>query len=154
MKLVNTRIVSDANSTLGVLTVDGKKVGWIIEDEHRDEKVKGKTRIDADTYNVDFQLQLTPLTKKYRAKYPWFTHHLELQFVPNFTGVYIHIGNFHTDTDACQIIGYKAGFDKNNNYRNFESTYCFKDLYLQIKAALEGDEKVTYQIIDADRTFV
>lgn len=154
MKLINTRVVSDTASTLGVFTFNGKKIGFVIEDEHRHEKVKGQTRIPAGIYEVNFRMELTPLTKKYRAKYSWFTYHLELQFVPNFSGIYIHIGNFHTSTDGCQVVGNKAGFDGNNHYRNHESTICYKDLYLKVKAALERGERVTYQIIDADRTEV
>ncbi len=78
MKLVNVRIARDNESTLGLLTVDGKKFSFVIEDEKRDIKVKGETRISAGLYPVKFRKVLTPLTKKYRVKYSWFTHHLEL----------------------------------------------------------------------------
>ena len=150
MKIINTRIAKDNESTLGLLTVNGKKFSFVIEDEERDVKVKGETRISAGIYPIKFRKELTPLTQKYRAKYSWFTYHLKLQDVPDFTSVYIHIGNFESNTDACQVIGNKAGFDGNNHFRNFESTDNFKRLYLIISEALNNGEKVTYEIIDRD----
>ena len=105
MKLINTRIARDKKSTLGLLTLDGKTFLFVIENEERDIKVKGETRISAGLYPVKFRNELTPLTKIYRAKYSWFTYHLELQNVPDFTNVYIHIRNFDSSTAFCQIGG-------------------------------------------------
>lgn len=150
MKVINTRIARDNESSLGVLTVNGEKFSFVIEDEKRDVKVKGETRISEGLYPVKFRKELTPLTKKYRTKYSWFTYHLELQNVPDFTNVYIHIGNFESSTAACQVVGNKAGFDDNNHFRNFESTDNFKRMYLLISDALNGGEEVTYEIIDRD----
>jgi len=150
MEIINTRIASDNQSTLGLLTVNGKKFSFVIEDEKRDIKVLGETRIDAGNYLVKFRKQLTPLTKKYRAKYPWFTYHLELQGVPNFKYVYIHIGNFESSTDACQVVGNKAGFDSNNHFRNFGSVDNYRKLYLLVSEALKNGEDVWYEIVDAD----
>ena len=150
MELINTRIASDNESTLGLLTINGKKFSFVIEDEQRDIKVKGETRIPAGKYLVKFRKELTPLTKKYRAKYPWFTYHLELIDVPNFSYVYIHIGNFESSIDACQVVGNKAGFDSNNHFRNFESVASFRRLYLEVCEAIEDGEDVTYEIVNAD----
>ena len=150
MEIINTRIASDNQSTLGLLTVDGKKFSFVIEDEERDIKVKGETRIPAGKYLVKFRKQITPLTKKYRSKYPWFTYHLELTDVPNFKYVYIHIGNFESSTDACQIVGNKAGFDGNNHFRNFESVDNFRRLYLLVLDVINRGESVWYEVLDLD----
>ncbi len=151
MKLINTRIASDKESTLGLLTVNGKKFSFVIEDEHRDVKVKSETRIPAGVYPVQFRKVLTPLTRKYRKKYPWFDYHLELQNVPNFTHIYIHIGNFENSTAGCQVVGNKAGFDSRNHFRNYESTDNFKRLYQLISDALNKGEEVIYQVVDEIR---
>ncbi len=150
MELVNTRIASDNESTLGLLTVNGKKFSFVIEDEEREVKVKGETRIPAGKYQVKFRKELSPLTEKYRAKYPWFTYHLELTNVPNFKYVYIHIGNFESSTDACQVVGNKAGFDGNNHFRNFESVDNFKRLYLVVSESIERGGDVWYEIVDTN----
>lgn len=150
MKLINTRIARDNESTLGLLIANGKKFSFVIEDEKRDVKVKGETRIPPGIYHVKFRKELTPLTIKYRAKYPWFTYHLELLNVPDFTNVYIHIGNFESSTAACQIVGNKAGFDDNNHFRNYKSVDNFKQLYLLISDALNKGVEIIYEIIDRD----
>ncbi len=147
MRLTNKRLISDSESTLGLLLVDNKKFGFVIEDEYREKKVKGETRIAPGIYRVQFRKELTPLTKKYRAKFPWFFWHLELQNIPDFTAIYIHIGNFESNTQGCQIIGNKAGFDSRNHFRNFESTDCYKRLYLLVTDALTRGEKVWYQVV-------
>lgn len=150
MKLINSRIARDNESTLGLLTLNGKKFSFVIEDEKRDIKVKGETRIPAGLYPVKFRKELSPLTKKYRANYSWFSYHLELLNVPDFTNVYIHIGNFESSTAACQVVGNKAGFDDNNHFRNFGSTENFKRLYLLVSEVLNQGETITYEIIDRD----
>ena len=70
--------------------------------------------------------------------------------MPDFTNVYIHIGNFESSTAACQIIGNKAGLDTNNHFRNYEGIDNFKPLYLLISDALNRGEEVSYEIIDWD----
>ncbi|NOQ27896.1 MAG: hypothetical protein GQ564_21245 [Bacteroidales bacterium] len=70
--------------------------------------------------------------------------------MPDFTNVYINIGNFESSTTACQIIGNKAGLDTNKHFRNYESTDNFKPLYLLISDALNRGEIVSYEIIDWD----
>ena len=150
MRLINKRLVSDNESTLGLLTVNGVKFSFVIEDEHRDVKVKGETRIAAGVYPIQFRKELTPLTKKYRTKYPWFTYHLELQNVPDFTDIYIHIGNFESSTMGCQVVGNKAGFDSNNHFRNFESTNNFKRLYLLVSEALNKGQIVMYEVVNGE----
>ncbi len=146
MKLINKRLASDKESTLGLLLVNGKKFGFVIEDEHRDVKFKDETRIPAGFYRIQFRKALTPLTQKYRAKFDWFSWHLELQNVPKFSAIYIHIGNFESSTSGCQIIGNKAGFDKRKHFRNFESTDCFKRLYFLVSQTLKRGEKVWYEV--------
>ena len=109
MELLNTRIASDNESTLGLLTVNGKKLSFVIEDEQRDVKVKGETRIPAGKYQVTFRKQLTLLTNKYRAKYTWFSYHLELVGVPNFSYVYIHIGTLRVAPMLVRLLEIKQG---------------------------------------------
>ena len=75
MELKVVRFYSDSDSTMGCLTVDGKFQCWTVEDEHRDIKVKGETRIPAGTYEVKFRESDSPMTLKYRQRYPFFKYH-------------------------------------------------------------------------------
>ena len=147
MRITNNRVASNSDSTLGILSIDDKLRGFVIEDEPREDKVSGETRIAAGIYEVKRRLALTTLTAKYRKKFDWFTYHLELQDVPEFHYVYIHIGNFEDETDACQLVNRKAKI-VDDNYAGEDSTSFFKEIYLEITEELEKGNKVYYQIIN------
>ena len=149
MRILNNRIASNSDSTLGVLSIDDKLRGFVIEDEFREEKVSGETRIDAGMYEVERRMALTPLTGKYRQLFDWFSFHLEIKNVPDFTDVYMHIGNFEHNTDACQLVNRKAKIYE-GNYAGEDSTSFFKEIYLEIIEELEKGNKVYYQIVNKD----
>lgn len=149
MKLTLERFTSDRDTTLGLLFVNSVWECFTLEDEFRVSKVRGKTRTPQGTYEVIFRKVLSPLTEKYRQKYPWFSWHLELQNVPNFGNVYIHIGNDHEDTDACILVG--SSCDSKGSPDNVgSSTPTFQVLYGKVSAALKSGQKVEITIIDRD----
>jgi hypothetical protein len=147
MEIINKRAYATNECTLGILIIDNKPFGFVIEDEPRIVKVKGETRISAGRYKLGLQMALTPLTEKYKEKYPWFKHHIELMNVPNFTGVYIHIGNFESDTMGCQIIG-KSAHIHPKGFSNSESVKCYKEFYEKVYPLLSANKQVFYTIID------
>lgn len=99
------RYSDDTASTLGLLLLDHKLLAYTLEDERRETKVKGETRIPAGTYNLYLLKQVTPLTERYRARFNWFQWHICLAEVPGFSNVYIHVGNTDRDTDGCILLG-------------------------------------------------
>jgi hypothetical protein len=131
------RYSDNRDSTLGLLlkvleTAQGQKTvlqAYTLEDEYRDDKVMKETRIPAGTYMVDIQKGETPLTLKYRGKYPWFKHHLEIKNVPGFKGVYIHIGNFDENTDGCILLGDIADNNVISPGSVMKSTEAFRRFY-------------------------
>jgi len=140
------RFSSGVDSTVGAFySVDGsarKFLAFSLEDEHRDVKVKSETRIPAGKYRLKQRSEITPLTQKYRMRYDWFDRHVELVDVPNFTSVYIHIGNTDDSSAGCILIGDSA---INNQVKGQESgfighsTQAFKRIYGIInKAMAEG----------------
>ncbi len=147
MEIINKRIGVLGNATAGLLSVDNKPFGFVIEDIPRDTKVKGKTRITAGRYPLKLKEAITPLTLRYRQRYGWFDKHIELQDVPGFSNVYIHIGNFAEDTDGCQVIGLDLTIHK-GSYANKQSTKCYKAFYQKVYDALKAGEEVYYTIID------
>lgn len=147
MDLILYRFTSDRDTSLGLLFLEDAWECFTLEDEYRVTKVAGKTRIPAGRYRVDLLREETPLTLKYREKYPWFGFHLELKDVPEFDRVYIHIGNWHTNTRACILVGSscdsKGAPDSVGN-----STATFKLLYMKLKPRLEAGEEIWLRIID------
>lgn len=149
MVLTNIRNISNGDSTLGTLLKDGVPVGFVIEDEYRKKKIKGETRIPKGVYTLRLRKSETPLTVKYRNRFAWFKWHIELENVTGFTGIYIHIGNYESNTAGCQCIGKTAGI-KNGNFMVQNSTVLYKELYIELLDRLEKGEKITYEIIDND----
>lgn len=149
MELLLKRFTSDAQSTLGILHINNVKECFTLEDEKRTVKVPGETRIPAGRYEVKFRKVDSGLTLRYRKRFPeWFTYHLELQGVPNFQYVYIHIGNTEKDSDGCILVG--KGYKINNNAADTisNSTAAFTDVYKKISAALGRGEKVFITVKD------
>lgn len=145
MNLKLNRYSKSAISNIGYLSVDGVAICQTLENPSRHEKLDGITAIKAGVYEIKFRRVLSPKTEHYRSKYPWFTWHLELQGVPDFEYIYIHIGNTAKDTNGCILVGESAHI-KNNTISS--STSAFIDLYLKIGDALGLDEKVFIEIVD------
>lgn len=108
MNLILQRFSDNGKSTLGLLFhKEGKKfLNYTLEDEFREVKVKGETRIPAGYYELKIRKEDTPLTIKHRESYgTWFKYHIEVTNVPNFQGIYIHAGNSDAHTEGCLLVG-------------------------------------------------
>ncbi|MGB6035291.1 MAG: DUF5675 family protein [Cryomorphaceae bacterium] len=146
------RMQDDGNSTLGVLSLNGEFYCYTLEDTYRDVKLKGKTRIPAGEYIVDFNEHLTNMTKRYRESEfssEWFTYHLHLKNVPGFEGVYIHNGGTHEHTDGCILVStdYIERTDTAPlTLTNSRNTY--KNLYIKLKQHLDAGMRVRIVIQD------
>ena len=151
------RFSDNRDTTLGLLLriTDLKKTlfqGYTCEDEYREVKVKGETRIPADRYEIVIQTIETPLTIKYRNRYPnWFINHIMLKDVPNFTGVYFHIGNTDEDTDACILMGDNADNNVIGAGAIGNSTACFIRFYNDLYPYLAEGGKAFITIRDENK---
>lgn len=146
MKVKVVRFTDNKKASIGFLSIDGTPYCFTLEDEKRTTKVKGETRIAAGTYQIKFRKE-----GGHHAKYAkdfGVMHHgmLELQNVPNFQFILIHIGNFEKDTDGCLLVGETA----NSNHTIGSSTVAYKRVYPVIAAALLKGEEVTITIQDHD----
>jgi hypothetical protein len=102
MKLTLERDVFSSNWTQGKLYIDGVFFCYTLEDRDRwlesetksEGKVYGKTAIPRGEYVV----QLTH-SNRFNKVLPLLLN------VPHFTGIRIHAGNTHADTDGCILVG-------------------------------------------------
>ena len=126
------RYSDNRESTTGILLLKSTKLvllGYTLEDEFREVKVKQETRVPAGRYEIVINRADTPLTLKYRARYNWFKFHLMLKDVPNFVGIYFHVGKNDDWTDGCITMGNTVN---NNTIRQGEigdSVECFRKFY-------------------------
>lgn len=146
------RLFKGSDSTLSVLWIDRDKPAcFIVEDEKREVKVQGETRIDAGIFEIKFREYDTPLTLKYRKKFPeWFTYHLEITGLPRHKYVYIHIGNDDDDTEACLLTNYNGIMLPNGEYAGGRSTDAFEDVYKRLSEIINSGERLFIEIKDEE----
>ena len=148
MQLVVNRFVSDKDSTLSSVTLDGVAECWGVEDEYRPDKVPGETRIPAGTYSVRLRTE-GGFHNTYTRKFPGFHRGmLEIADVPNFEYVLIHIGNDESNTSGCLCVGTFPVIV--GRMAVTSSTAAYKKLYSRVIDAAEAWE-LTITFVDSDR---
>ena len=153
MKLELIRISSEKDSTNGVLfsVIDGERqfLCYTLEDEHREEKIKGETRIPSGEYRVTLR---TWGGKHERYKDRYGDKHkgmLWLRDVPGFEYILIHSGNTDEHTSGCILVGLSQK-DNVSNPNGFVSSSrnAYIRMYPDIAKELEDGGEVTIKIID------
>ena len=154
MKLLLLRYSSRKNSTLGILSTVIAGVttffSYTLEDEYREYKLAGKTRIPAGEYEIKLR-DGGNVNKKY---YKWFPKihkgMLWLQNVENFEWIYIHVGNTDKQTEGCILVGETAVTSVTNDHKLRDSEAAYARLYEMLIPYLKRGEKVTIRINDLD----
>ena len=159
MELEVIRISSGTDSTNGVLLeldrlasaphAEGfrckrKFLAYTLEDEQRDKKVYGETRIPNGTYKLGLRKE-GGYHQKYSKRFPnihiGMLHVLD---VPNFEYILIHCGNTDEHTAGCLLVGDSQ--ENNQITKNGfigKSTQAYKRIYSRIAKAIECGEEVT-----------
>ena len=153
MKLEVIRFSSHSDSTLGLLfdVTEGRKfLCFTIEDEARDTKVMGETRIPAGEYELKLRKEggyHQRYVKKYGSIHKGMIH---VQDVPGFTYILWHTGNTDEHTMGCLLLGDTS--QQNITKEGFigASNDAYKRVYPSIAEAIENGDKVTATYIDYD----
>jgi hypothetical protein len=133
MKLTLLRFSDDKkDSTIGLLYIDNLFSGFILEDIHRDVKVKGVTRIQAGIYDLVEREVLSPSAEKYRKRFPWFKWHIMLKDVPEFKYIYIHPGVHSRHTDGCLLTGMAIHTEKDGARYVAHSSLAYEKIYKKV----------------------
>jgi hypothetical protein len=144
VKLLLQRLPSTDDATLGGLSIDARFCCFTCEDEPREVKVPGETRIPSGTYSLALRSE-GALHAKYLARFP-VEHRgmLWLQDVPGFEWIYIHIGNSDDDTLGCILVADTA----NAEGTLARSEQAYRRLYGQVANAILAGEPVTITVED------
>tara|TARA_R110002020_G_scaffold96958_1_gene231616 strand:+ start:6912 stop:7397 length:486 start_codon:yes stop_codon:yes gene_type:complete len=148
MKLQVLRFSDSKDSTNGLLfeidkTGDKKFLCYTLEDERRDKKVAGETRIPEGTYEI--QIRSTGgYHNRYSERFSDFhIGMLHIIGVPDFDYILIHCGNTDEDTAGCLLLG---DSQENNKVKKNgfvgKSTQAYERIYPQIALALKSGECV------------
>lgn len=130
MKIELKREHGTKKYTLGDLYIDGEYFCKSLEDEEREVKIPHETCIPMGTYKV-----IVDMSIRFKQLMPLLLN------VPNFTGVRIHSGNTHEDTDGCILVGKPLRSDFIT-----ESRKTFVDLMKKINQARINKEEITIEI--------
>ncbi len=154
MKYEVLRISSDKDSTSGLLfEIEGNKrtfLAYTLEDEQRDVKVWGETRIPAGTYKLGLRTE-GGFHNRYKSKYTFHKGMIHVLDVPGFEYILWHTGNTDENTAGCLLLGNtqtnnriaKDGFVGN-------SVDAYKFVYPRVAAAIEAGLNVEVEYIDYD----
>ena len=159
MELEVIRISSGTDSTNGVLLeldrtanapyAEGYRckrtfLAYTLEDEQRDKKIYGETRIPNGTYKLGLR-KVGGYNEKYSKRFSdihiGMLHVLD---VPGFEYILIHCGNTDEHTAGCLLVGDSQ--ENNQITKNGfigKSTQAYKRIYPRIAEAIECGEEVT-----------
>tara|TARA_R110002096_G_scaffold220851_3_gene409414 strand:- start:2305 stop:2775 length:471 start_codon:yes stop_codon:yes gene_type:complete len=156
MNLKVYRFSSQKDSTNGLL-MESVKSGldflcYTLEDEYRDAKIFGETRIDAGIYTMSLRTE-GGFHNRYSSRFSDFHKGmLQIDNVPNFEYVLVHCGNSTDDTAACLLVG-DTQTNNSVDVNGFigKSTQAYKRIYPIIAEAILSDKLVTIEYIDINK---
>ena len=155
MKLEVLRFSSQKDSTNGILfnVTEGREfLCYTLEDEYRDKKIKGETRIPSGTYKITLRT-VGGFHGKYEKKYgEMHKGMLWVRDVPNFEYILIHTGNTDEHTAGCLLVGdtQQQNITKSKSGFIGASVDAYKRIYPSIASAIERGDDVEISYVDFD----
>ena len=156
MKYEVLRFSSQKDSTSGLLfEVDNGKrtfLCYTLEDEQRDAKVWGETRIPAGTYKLTLRSE-GGWHNRYLGKFgtPFHKGMIYVNDVPGFEWILWHAGNDDDDTAGCLLLGngQESNIIKKDGWVS-SSVNAYKFVYPRVASAIEAGLNVEVEYIDYD----
>jgi hypothetical protein len=154
MRLELYRFSSQNESTLGILYIVNDETNqkdflcFTLEDQKREVKVYGETRIPKGTYQIEYRKE-GGYHNKYSKRFPSIHRGmLEIRDVPNFTHILLHCGNTDDDTDGCLLVGNVVSQNITKNGFLGQSTDCYKRIYPILADILDSQKHLSIKIIN------
>lgn len=147
MNLELLRFASGRDSTLGALSINGDFVCFTLEDERREVKVPGETRIPAGTYELALRTD-GGMSPKYQVRFPdMHRGMLHVENVPGFEWIYFHVGNSDRHTAGCILVGDQAHQNVTERGLLAASVDAYRRLYVPVAAAI-ASRRTTLTVVD------
>jgi len=156
MELVVKRIADNGKATIGALYINGIFECFTVEDEERDIKVSGETRVPEGIYKIALRSE-GGTHARYKEKYG--DMHKGMLCIYNqkhwklenngmvFQYVLIHTGNTEKQTAGCLLVNDAVS---GKTFSGSSSVDAYKDLYPKIAQAILEGENVTIEYKDIE----
>lgn len=127
------RVAEGKQSTLSQLYIDDIFQCYLLEDKIREVKIPKQTAIPKGNYTLRLNTW-GGMNAEYRQKFPKLHKGMiEINGLPNFSFVYIHIGNTYRQTAGCPLCGF--GFEMvNGDYQVLRSKDAYQMIYPKLLA--------------------
>ena len=138
------RVAQGKQSTLSQLYINGIFQCYLLEDKIREVKIASQTAIPTGIFGLKLN---TWGAKNADYKKVFGKLHqgmIEISGLPNFSSVYIHIGNTIKDTAGCPLCGFGFQF-ADGDYQVSQSIAAYKMIYPKL-AALAKDSSNQFAI--------
>lgn len=147
MLITVKRLHSNADETLSLVLVDDDIECFGLEDERREIKIDGETRIPAGRYPVGLRTE-GGMHPRYETNFPDIHKGmLWIKDVPGFEWIYFHIGNRDEHTAGCLLVAQDAHIGPLGSIELRNSRLAYIAFYERvIDAAWHGSLEV--EIID------
>lgn len=156
MELVVKRFADNGDTTLGILYINGIFECFTVEDEERESKVRGETRIPEGLYDISLRTE-GGYHSKYTTKYGSMHHGmLCIHNAPNwkivnagmeFQYILIHTGNTDEHTMGCLLVNDAVS---GKTFTGSSSVDAYKAMYPKVAEAILRGEEVTIEYIDIE----
>lgn len=149
MRIEVFRFLENEHETVSRILIGGQFVCAGLEDQHNAPKVNGETRIPAGVYNI-IPRAFGGFFARYQRRFDPRSHPfmLEIESVPGFTDILIHIGNFDTDTAGCLLVGMSFTQNGSGRWMLRDSQEAYLLFYNQVRDAIIRGESVLIEFVD------
>lgn len=133
------RIAEGKQSTLSQLYINDIFQCYLLEDKIREVKIPKQTAIPTGNYTLRLNTW-GGMNAEYRQKFPKLHKGMiEINGLPNFSFVYIHIGNTYRQTAGCPLCGFNFEL-VNGDYQVLRSKDAYQMIYPKLLAIAQGNE--------------
>lgn len=139
------RITSNHDVTISRVYVNGKFFCHGLEQEYDPNNTPNNSRIPAGTYRLRAR-RFGGFHKRYSEMFDFHKGMIEVIGVPGRSDILIHVGNYHTDTKGCPLVGV-ADFKA---WTVWQSKATYERFYKEvIDKVWRGQAAITFK--DSDR---
>lgn len=131
------RVAQGKQTTLSHLYINGIFNCYLLEDYIRESKVAGSTCIPVGIF--DLKLNRTAnMNTSYKNRYPNLHQGMiQIADIKTFDMIFIHIGNFHQETNGCPLTGHYWDL-VSGNYQMSQSAFAYQLIYPKLVKEIQA----------------